>query len=154
MNSVKYFQKMTASEDKVLFVLNSNFWDVCRYKDNEKYFLQYMSVDDYKLEFERNYTKVIHMLQNVFRTKDKLILSVPHSPKPKHHCLDLDLIDNFRRSALKIGFHLSLPIFRADHIVEQVQLKTNTIFEENDPVHQNRNCSILLAKDFVYSFIF
>ena len=152
MNSVKYFQKMTASEDKVLFVLNSNFWDVCRYKDNGKYFLQYMSVDDYKLEFERNYTKVIHMLQNVFRPKDKLILSVPHSPKPKHHCLDLVLIAKLRRSALKIGFHLSLPIFRADRIVEHTSSKRFGYLQ--DHIHQSRHASVLLTKDFINSFIF
>ena len=143
---------MTASDDKVLFVFNSNFWDVCRFKDNEEYFLQYMSVDDYKLEFERNYTKVIHMLQNVFRPKDKLILSVPHSPRPYHHCLDLDLVDHFRRSTLKVGLDLGLPIFRADRIVEHSSAESFGYLK--DRVHQNRECSLLLTKDFIYSFIF
>ena len=143
---------MTESEDRVFFVFNSNFWDVCRYHENKKHFLKNMSVDDYQLEFERNYTKVIHMLQIVLRSKDKLILSVPHSPKPYHICLDLDFIDKFRRSTLKIGLKLSLPIFRADLIVKHSSAESFGYLKDN--VHQNQNCSILLTKDFIYSFIF
>ena len=113
-----------------------------------------MSHDEYSRQFERNYTRVIHMIQETFRPdRDiQLILVATHSVHPKHYlCIQHDLSQMLKRVAVKVAIDLNLPIFRTDLILED---KSGDDWKYLlDRVHQNSDSSILLTKEFLSSYV-
>ena len=97
------------------------------------------------------------MIQKTFRPNRnvRIILVATQSVQSKHLCIQPDLSQMLKRAAVKVAFDLNLPIFRTDPILEQKpgEPEEYPVFLQ-DPVHQNRASSLLLTKEFLFSFVF
>ena len=97
------------------------------------------------------------MIQKTFRPNQnvRLILVATHSVQPKRVCIEHELSQMLKRAAVKVAFDLNLPIFRTDLILERKPGEPEEYPEFlRDPVHQNRASSLLLTKEFLFSYVF
>lgn len=154
LTNVKYFQNKTSDEngnnEEVLFLFNSNYWDVYRYFNLN--LNKVLSHDEYNVEFARNYTKVVTAILEVLRPKDRLILMTTHRPHPNGHRVDSSLCDKLRTSVLKYAFLYNLPVFRTDLVLKHCSGENYEYLR--DDLHQNQDASMLLTKEILHSFIF
>jgi hypothetical protein len=153
-NHVKYFQDI-ATEDKVLFVVNSNYWDAQRQHSH----FPDTSVGDYADEFYDGYYNVIQNIQMQLRPADSLIIQLVHRPGVLGR-VGMDMYNALARATLRLALNLNLPLFRCDLILQYHELecpdgaaavKRPYLY---DDLHQNADASQRLVREFTDSFIF
>ena len=153
ISTVKYFQSKTPEEDvneEVLFLFNSNYWDVYRYLNLN--LNKVLSHDEYNVEFSRNYSVVIDGIADTLRPKDRLILITTHHPNPNGHRVDTTLCDMLRSSTLKIAFVQNLPVFRTDLVLKHYSGENYEYLR--DDLHQNQEASVKLTYEILHSYVF
>ena len=154
LTNVKYFQSKTSNEnvsnEEVLFLFNSNYWDVYRFFNLN--LNKVLSHEEYNAEFARNYTQVINAISELLRPKDRLILITTHRPHPNGHRVDSALCDLLRTSVLKAALAHNLPVFRTDLVLKHCSGEMYGYLR--DDLHQNQDASVILTKEILHSFIF
>ena len=153
ITNVKYFQSKTPDDDmneEVLFLFNSNYWDVYRYFNLNLH--KVLSNDEYNAEFYSNYTHVVDAILEVLRPKDRLVLIATHRPHPSGHRVESSLCDKLRTSALKFAFLRNIPIFRTDLVLKHCSGENYDYLR--DDLHQNQDASATLTKEILHSYIF
>ena len=153
ISNMKYFQNKTSDEnanEEVLFLFNSNYWDVYRFFNLNLH--KVLSHEAYNAEFYANYTHVVGTILNVLRPKDRLILMTTHRPHPSGRRVDSSLCDKLRTSALKVAFLRNLPVFRTDLVLRHCSGENYDYLK--DDLHQSQDASVALTKEILHSYIF